>query len=504
MADQLRDVLTRVADRAGPVSVDPLLWAKAARSRRRRQALTTAAAVLVVVALLGGILLATGVLRNAQQPVDRPDRHGPIEIEGIAGDGGLRIEKDLAIGRASVAIVNDTGAFVVTAADGVSHRIALPGFDAPLYAKTAVEGRPSFAEVLSLSPDGTKLIYAWHEPFVVEPDGRGEAGEGWIQSGARLLDLTTGTIDTYPSEPDESQFMSQLSRANWGFRWSPDSQLVTFYEGIGGPGWPTEGWGGRVLDTTQQVTWSEDGPQLNPRGVGKMPADPEFATAPVVSDTGLAAWVETPNLWGRPQYRGQSLMTGTHGAPRPHPLPDDAIWGSARFSPDGQTLLVEPAGLSDRVLAVDPGRSGGIRQLLLEGDLLSEQAKIELLGWVDTNQVLAAVHQATGPGSWEEDANLTLLTLDLDAGTAELAQVGHWDAGDTGSIFSVATDLLAGDIPTHEPERPGADDPAPATEPTRTSTGHTDFSEQPWLLLGAASLVLGAALVALALRRKRS
>ena len=38
----------------------------------------------------------------------------------MSRDGGLRLEKDLAIGRASVAIVNDTGAFVVTADDGVA------------------------------------------------------------------------------------------------------------------------------------------------------------------------------------------------------------------------------------------------------------------------------------------------------------------------------------------------------------------------------------------------
>ena len=238
----------------------------------------------------------------------------------------MHIEKDLAIGRASIATANDTGAFAVTASDGVPHRIALPGFDAPLYAKPAVEGRPALADVFSLSPDGTKLIYAWHEPFVdAGADGRLEPGEGWVQSGSRLLDLTTGTIETYPSEPDGMQLATQLSRSNWGFRWSPDSQLVAFCEGIGSPGSITESWGGRVLDTTQKVAWSEDGPQLNPRGVGEIPAVPGYATAPAVSDTGMAAWVETPILRGQPNQE-QSLMTGRHSAPRPHPLPEDAIW----------------------------------------------------------------------------------------------------------------------------------------------------------------------------------
>ena len=235
MNDQLRDVLTRVADRAGPLSVDPLLWSRASRTRRRRQGLPAAAAALVVVALLGGVVLATGVLRTAAPPADRPDRHEPIEIEGMAGDGGLRLDKDLAIGRASAAIVNDTGVFVMTADDGTYHRLLLPGFDAPLYARTAAAQVVHFPEILSLSPDGTKLIYAGHEPFVPQPttcSGSvcGEPGEGWVESGARLLDLRTGAVDTYPSPPDGPGVSTQLGLFNWNFRWSPDSRLVAFNE----------------------------------------------------------------------------------------------------------------------------------------------------------------------------------------------------------------------------------------------------------------------------------
>src|SRR5687767_6121937 len=262
MTDQLRDVLTRVADRAGPVSVDPLLWSRASRTRRRRQGLTAAAAVLVVVALLGGIVMATGVLRPAPPPVDRPDRNAPIEVEGISGDGGLRLEKDLAVGPASVAIANDTGAFVVTADDGIRHRIALPGFDAPRYARTAAAEGVDFPEVLSLSPDGTKLIYAWHEPFVPPPTTCGsrsvcgEPGKGWVTSGARLLDLTTGSIDTYPAPGShELGVTTQLGKFVWNFRWSPDSRLVAFDEGLTiNMGWGVnEDWGGLVLDTTRKV-----------------------------------------------------------------------------------------------------------------------------------------------------------------------------------------------------------------------------------------------------------
>lgn len=452
MTDQLRDVMTRIADRAGPVSVDPLLWSRAVRARRRRQGLTAAAAALLVITLVGGIVVATGVLRATSPPVDRPDRHAPIEIDGIAGDGGLRMEKDLAVGRASVALVNDTSAFVVTADDGVAHRLALPGFDAPLYARVAAGPGGDPPEMLSLSPDGTKLIYAWHAPFVPQPTTCsrsvcGEPGEGWVQSGARLLDLTTGALDTYPSRPDVMQLTTQLSRTNSGFRWSPDSRLVAFHEGAGPPGNPNESWGGRVLDTTQKVRWSEDGAQRNPRGIPEMRDD---TAPPAVTDSGLFAWADAPDLRGRPQHVRQFLITGPAGALRRQPLPDTVVWGSGRFSPDGQTFLVESAGLSDRMLAIDPSRPDSARQLRLKGDLPGEHVRTQLVGWVGAEEVLAEVHRASGAGTWEADADLALLTLNLRANTADVAVVGRVEAGDTGSTFSLATDLVAVDLATND------------------------------------------------------
>ncbi len=511
MTDQLRDVLTRVADRAGPVTVDPLLWSRAVRTRRRRQGFTAAAAVLLVITLVGGIVLATGVLRTASPPVDRPDRHDPIEIEGIAGDGGLRVENDLAIGRASVAIVNDTGAFVITADDGVAHRLALPGFDAPLYARTAAASGVDLPEILALSPDGTKLMYAWHAPFVPQPATCSrsvceEPGKGWVDSGARLLDLTTGALDTYPSGPDGPGVTTQMGRLTWNFRWSPDSRLVAFYEGLTttlGLGL-SEAWGGLVLDTTQKLTWKGLGPQTNPRGVPELRGYADTA-APAVNEADWVAWVGTPVIRGRHQDRGHALMSETDGVLRSQPLPNDVRWGAGRFSPDGQTLLVEPTGLSDRLLAVDPGRPDSARQLRLEGDLPSDQVRTELLGWVSADEALAAVHQATDAGTWEADADLALLTLDLDARTADAAVVGHVDAGDTGSAFSFAPDLLAVDVPTDDAGKPVAEAPEAASGPQSPSApDRPGLSDLPWLASGAAGLALGAALGVMILRRSRT
>ena len=57
-------------------------------------------------------------------------------------------KRDLAVGRASVAIANDTAAFVITADDGVYHRLDLPDFDPALYAAGGSE-----VSGLALSPD---------------------------------------------------------------------------------------------------------------------------------------------------------------------------------------------------------------------------------------------------------------------------------------------------------------------------------------------------------------
>jgi len=147
-------------------------------------------------------------------------------------------------------------------------------------------------------------------------------------------------------------------------------------------------------------------------------------------------------------------MTQTGSVPRRQSLPHDVIWGPGRFSPDGQTLLIESARLSDHMLAVRPGRDDSIRSVHLKGDVPSRVVRTRVLGWVDDSHVLAAVHQSAGADRWQADADLALLTLDLDAGTADVAVVGGVDAGDTGSAFSVASDLLAVDIPTNDSGEP--------------------------------------------------
>jgi hypothetical protein len=130
MTEQLHDLLTRIADQAGPGNTDPTtLWSRAQHARRRDRAMRASAVALTALALVGAIAIGLGT-RNAPPPAKQtpPTHQGiPSTVRGLHGNGGLDLETDLAVGPASVAIENQSGAFVITAADGVYHRLRLPG-----------------------------------------------------------------------------------------------------------------------------------------------------------------------------------------------------------------------------------------------------------------------------------------------------------------------------------------------------------------------------------------
>ena len=265
------NVLRQLADQIQPPSLDSLRETTRRRNRRTAAAGVTQACAVVVLAVSVGV--GTGALRTAPQPADQDDSGPgiPTAVFGVPGDGGLRLEKDLAVGRASVAVVNDTNAFVITAVDGVYHRLALPGFDARCTprapSKRAWATCPSsrYRRTAPSSPMHGTDPFREHDP----ESGLASPGEGWIESGARILDLTTGEIDTYPSEPGGTALTTLTGRLTWNFTWSPDSRYVAF-----GEVWTTNAaWAGTqaapargmILDTATKVTWGHLGPQTNPR-----------------------------------------------------------------------------------------------------------------------------------------------------------------------------------------------------------------------------------------------
>ena len=200
------DLLRAVGDQVVPPPIESLRETARRRNRRTRMATATAAvAATGIVAVTG--LLGADALRDASPPDGGPADHRgesgiPSEVHDPVGDGGLELEGDLAVGRASVAIANDTAAFLITADDGVYHRLDLPGFDPALFAAGGSE-----VSGLTLSPDGTKLIYSWQGA-----SARPQA------SGARLVDLLTGQVTTLARQ---SLYDEPARLLPWGFSWSP-------------------------------------------------------------------------------------------------------------------------------------------------------------------------------------------------------------------------------------------------------------------------------------------
>ena len=165
MSDDLRTRMHHVADEVTPLPVSADLWRRGRAARRRAQALAVAAVLVVLASVGGGVALWSAPDREARTASGEVPEGGaiPSRIEDIPED--LEVTTDLAVGRASVAFISGSDdPVVITAVDGVPHRLELPGWD------------PAWV-ALALSPDGRTLA---HQQAV---DGRTQVA---------LLDLETG------------------------------------------------------------------------------------------------------------------------------------------------------------------------------------------------------------------------------------------------------------------------------------------------------------------------
>lgn len=489
MSEQLGELMTRLADEAGPAPQDPSLWRRARRSRRRDGVLLVTAAVAAVLIVTASALLGAAALRDTRPPVDSPTDHRgepgiPSAVHDPIGDGGLELERDLAVGRASVAIANDTAAFVITADDGVYHRLALPDFDPALYAAGGSE-----VSGLTLSPDGTKLIYGWQG-----------ASEEPQASGARMVDLLTGEVETL----DRQALYDEPARLlPWGFSWSPDSRFVINRVKIADPDdpWASSPHWQQGLDTETGHTFG-----LHERTAGlELEADDNLASTGRVSSSRLetrGGFVENELLlWGSRGGYGGVALPEVRTDPASDPSTDYEVWVTGQFDATGTQLLLEPDRIAGSLALVGGLATAGVSDPTTTVLRLADRpADILLLGWVGQKHALAVMDDDFS----DSLADLVLLALDAAAGEAEGTVVGHVSVSASDSDLSFATNLASVTTPTRDFEtdpaitgEDAADDSTPGS-PRRTSGVPTTA-----LVAGGAAVLALAAAFAVTVRRRR-
>ncbi|MET0524960.1 MAG: hypothetical protein ABWZ91_09170 [Nocardioides sp.] len=423
MSDQLRDLLSRVADDAPTALPDPTLWRRARRARARNRALAVGA-VAATVAVIATVIVQGQRLSSDPDPAPNPAEPRLLSVHGVVADGGLRLERDLAVGQATAAVTNDTDVFVVTADDGVYHRLRLPGYDPALH-DGSLDGaeRPGVA----LSPDGRRLAYAWHAPIPTDHPAWEESYR--VPSGVRVLDLTTGAFafedEVPPFLPHHTIWTVELASH---LRWSSDGRYVVYHNSFGvyHGDWTMEGSGVEVLDTTGQAGWVQGLADSLGRQMGNPVLGPHtpfvspWGGAIVIGDR-LFAWHPDGNATGPPMAIGDG-------------------WGSGAFATSRRALL-GPLGVGDSLLDLDLQTRQQIELRVLDTQRWPEGATIELLGTTDPDAVIASVRRATD-GEVADDADLVVFDLSRSGDEPVATVVGH--VTDTsGSAFSFATDLVA-------------------------------------------------------------
>ena len=241
-------------------------------------AFTVAAAVLVVVALLGGIVHGDGSPpRRPRRPStdrtrrrsdrDRGDRRrrGAAHREGSGDRAGVRGDRER------------HGCLR-------GHRgRRRPSSDRPArLRRTPVrqDGRQAavstFPRCCRCRPTAPSSSTPGTSPSCPRAGMSAEPGEGWVESGARLLDLTTGAIDTYPSGPDSPGVIDPAGQVELELpvvARQPPGGVLRGDHGRPWAGGCSEALPGRVLDTTQKMRGAR-GPRPTLAGSPRCAAEP--------------------------------------------------------------------------------------------------------------------------------------------------------------------------------------------------------------------------------------
>lgn len=387
MTDQLRTTLQRVAESAEPIPVADDLWQRGQAARRRGQALVTAAVLAIIVSVTwSAVLLGSDEAREARTASTdiAPGGAIPSRIEDIPSD--LEVTTDLDVGRGSAAFISSTTSdpVVITATDGVPHRLPLPGW----VANGLELGDVRVNQSLALSPDGEQL--AWQAADA--EDGRATIG---------VVELATGNLETFALGIDGARLrLREMS-------WSPDSKWLAW-----------------IADASPStyVGHLDPGPSAE---IGYVAISANVADVAVSNDGAL--------VFSR-NFRG---FFRTDGTDEPERISDAADVGAGRFSPDGRLLALR-SGPSDASSTLRLSDGAVLTHPFPDGTF--DSAVVRPLGWMDGRLQVLFVQEALG-GDGADSGELVVTTPEVDDTSTWRRSVGSVAAGPSATL-SLAVDLL--------------------------------------------------------------
>jgi hypothetical protein len=436
---RLREELARLGETAPVAEVDPQTWRRARRARIRDQALVLAAVVLLV-----GIGAVPLVAQHRSEPpaAGRPaagvPQHiwlAPDRMAARGNDGSWirdEVGGDLAVGRAAAAYVMGGGLpVVIGAADGAYHLMDLPGFAGNN--ELTAHGLQGGDLGLTLSPDGTKLAYAYAEFGA-------HAADRPIPSGVRVVDLSTGDVRTVRVPGGEGTLVTDV-------RWSPSGTWLV-WAGYRMASWTTMSMGG---SSPVAGVVSPDGDTSTP-----LPAMAHnLRTSFAVSDTGEASVLGDSARYvgygpGATEPSSGSAFSSSLTVHLPGRVPlhvgANVTLGASYVGDVLHDLRVRDTRAGYRLDTYDA--TGRHRRIGLPAAL--ERVRAEPLGWIDASHLVLRVGPTAHTSSDDDLPRLALATV---GDQPSLRVIGGVDPGVTG--LTLASDLMS-------PSHPTVDRPEPA------------------------------------------
>ncbi len=407
MTRDLQDLLHRVGEAVEPVSVPKDTWRRGRRARTRDRVVWPAAGALLVLGLVAGVLqpgwlphavvLPAGTSASGDGAVPEHIYDVPESVDAQRGDGSrvtpLEPVANLAGTRASAAFVTRSGVVVlVTAADGVHHRVALPGFSATM---SWISGEVPVA----VAPDGRSLAYAWRE--LPRP-----AGNRW-PSGIAVLDLDR------PASPRVQRIDAGAGVRVSNLVWSPGGGYLAYQVGV-------------AREMTEQ-SFASKGYYVERLDVAtgertRVPGTGSAAPAAVADD-------------GRVAYTRGDLRVWSPDAAGAQRIPlDRTLLDIGAWAPDGGRIALGAFDAYDVLATVDltdqSVRDGGRSEVPSDG---------AVLGWAGADSVVMLRHPSE---SWDHQSLLL-----VDARTGATRQVGTVD-NQAALTLSLAAGLMSAQQPT--------------------------------------------------------